>query len=83
MIQIFKGERRMNIPTEISFYDEILGKEIRGSYVVERNTITVTSADGVKSTRIGAMVTRESQAGLARTLLRDLAWRAIEDQDLK
>jgi hypothetical protein len=70
----------MSIPIELSFYDEQLGKQITGSYVAEGKTITVSSANGVKSTRIGPIVTRESQAGLARKLLTELAWDAIEDQ---
>jgi len=72
----------MNIPTEISFYDENLGIEIRGSYVVEGNTISVIAANGAKSAGIFALATRESQTDSVRMLLRDLAWHAIEDWDL-
>jgi hypothetical protein len=72
----------MNIPTEISFYDENLGIEIRGSYVVEGKTISIIAANGAKSAGIVAVVTGERQTDFVCMLLRDLAWHAIEDWDL-
>lgn len=63
----------MRIPTEISFYDEHLGKRIRGFYVVKSKTIVVSSADGTKSARLGAFQDRQGQEFLARSLLSELA----------
>jgi hypothetical protein len=69
-------------PIDITFYDTHLRKQMTGSYKIEGGTITVTSADGTKSTPIGPVDSREGLASLARILMRELARTATEDSEV-
>lgn len=73
----------MDLPTDISFYDQQLRKQITGSYEIDGETITVSSADGTKSNGIGALESREGLASLARILLRELARKAAKESENK
>jgi hypothetical protein len=68
------------IPTEIAFYDTHLRKKASASYVVEGETITVSCVYGVL-TALLPHDTREDLTKLARTMLRDLARAAAEEQE--
>jgi hypothetical protein len=70
----------IGIPTEVAFYDTHLRKKTSASYVVEKETITVSCVYGVLTAPLPLGI-REDLTKLARTMLRDLARAAAEERE--
>jgi hypothetical protein len=53
---------------------EINGRKIRGSYTTHKGMVTVRSADGTKSTKIGGSAPETLAQKLLRELARENEW---------
>jgi hypothetical protein len=61
---------------ELSFYDEDLKRELFGSYVVEKGTITAYLGGDSKSTRVGASASAPEH--IVKMMMREMARKARE-----